>query len=166
MKIRNGFVSNSSSASYIIKIHGIDYNDFINIILREYGWSLFSKSNVKQKLIKKLTDNKLYTKDLKNELKNKTVSRVSWFGYLEDNIKKDEALLKKIDNFSLEEIVEVVLERNSIKIMNDDDGIEIKFWTAMHNDFSSGMPEVLREVVLFFMFETSHKVKCDIKHDG
>ena len=36
MKYRNGFVSNSSSASYVLIINDIGYNEFLDAMREEY----------------------------------------------------------------------------------------------------------------------------------
>ena len=49
MKIRMGFVSNSSSSSYIVKV-GMKYDDFMELIYREYSYLFFNEKKLKKEI--------------------------------------------------------------------------------------------------------------------
>ena len=155
MKIRNGFVSNSSSSSYIVSIHGIKYKNFITHIYREYNWNYFNEQKIKEKVIERLKDNSEYKKEI-NEKKMDF-----FFSQIEKMIEKDTELLEKIDSFSDEEMVETMLKRISIKVIDKKNSVELISETTMHNDFNTGMTNLLKEIVLYFMFDTDYKVKCE-----
>ena len=56
--------------------------------------------------------------------------------------------------------LECIMNSNIEVKKYDDEEIEISFFTPMHNDFSEGMHGLLKEIVLYFMFDTDYKVKC------
>jgi hypothetical protein len=47
MKIKQGFISNSSSASFILRINHITMDEFIDEMLEEYGWEYKVDEDIK-----------------------------------------------------------------------------------------------------------------------
>ena len=47
MKVRKGFVSNSSSSSYVVDI-GVGFDQFLNTMKAEYSWSFFSLKEIQK----------------------------------------------------------------------------------------------------------------------
>ena len=152
MKIRIGFVSNSSSSSYIVEIKGINEQDFLNKLYHEYSWKYFMKSKIEEDLLKCIEEDKSAKTNLKLDKIFQDL-HARWLRQSENDFNQ----LKEIN--TNEELVRFVLEHNRITIKSDEDEIELFASTSMHNDFHD-MPQLLREIILFFMFDTLHKIKC------
>ncbi len=168
MKIRSSFVSNSSSASYIINIQ-IDKEDFFGHLSNEYGWSLFGKDAFEEKVKRELTiEKKALKKSEKEKIDDSSTIDKVFEDQTKEHIKKLEPILeaiKPLDKYD-REFIEIVLNYSHIDITKaTDDEVELEYFTSMHNDFSEGMCEMLKEIVLYFMFDTTNKVKCEIKRD-
>jgi len=159
MKIRTGFVSNSSSSSYIVEIKGISEQDFLNKLFAEYSWKHFDKGEIEKDLLERIKNSKATKRDSE---KDKISVGKKAFSDLYDNWLKDSEndLIRFKEVETNEELVKFVIEHNGITIKIGEDKIELNAWTSMHNDFHDGMPQLLGEIVLFFIFDTTHKVKC------
>ena len=164
MKIRTGFVSNSSSSSYIVKIH-VPYNEFVDFLGARHKWDYFCLENIKNKIdfqIKELEES--HKKSLE-EYKDRSEWLFKCYDdrlkYLND-FKKETSELTE-DNF--DKIVELVLKYNDITedTIETDSGeniVILSYFTSMHNDFNDGMNDLLKEIVLGFLFDTNYKVEC------
>lgn len=148
MKIRNGFVSNSSSSSYIVEIHGITLDAFINILYMEYSWSQFDYDTIKKEV-----DNEYEkTKALASAGSRFYGLRDEWVKSVEE--KREKLIEATTSHF---EFTKFVLWLRGIKITEKPNSIELYSWTSMHNDFGD-MPELLNEIVLYFIMDTTHTV--------
>ena len=158
MKIRQGFVSNSSSASYIVKIDNISFYDFCDKIQAEYGFhDYFSIAQMNGRIDHLL---ERYS-DLDDNNPIDTFSK-SFKKELEDQKTK----LSKIDEDNFYEIAKFALDFHQIDVKDGSGHIELSYFTSMHNDFDSGMSNIMKEIVLYFIFETKCKVICEVEHDG
>jgi len=164
MKKRKGFVSNSSSASYIVEIRDIKEDDFAGLLGCEYSWDGFNLDSVRNRIAKRVEE----LEELqKTENNTKTHDKYLGFFYreqLEDYKKLKEISLQVNDDDSLE-VIKFILEYNDIKYKAVDGDIELDYFTSMHNDYVDGMSDLLKEIVLFFMFETDYKIKCKVDKD-
>ena len=166
MKIRNGFVSNSSSSSYIVKIRDTYWDEFCDIVESNKG------SDSSEELISEID------KCLKEEQKSAQEDSVSTIssGILEfwkqartERIKelnriKGMLSAEKVSNSTL---IKAALDLHGIKyIETNKDVVELVCSTSMHNSFNEGMPELLKEIVLLFMFDTKKKVECERTDHG
>ena len=146
MKIRKGFVSNSSSSSYIVTIENISFEEFCNKLAPEYSWSsLFSLNSARNKLEELAI--KPYSEEFKNEI----------LGLLKE--------LEEINEDDFVEIVKFMLKYGHINYRELKNGLELSSFTCMHNDFDSGMSERMKEILLFFMFDTKYTIKCERESD-
>jgi len=147
MKIRTGFVSNSSSASYIVKIKDIDFEDFISSLKsnpESFYYKYFSLPVLEDKL-KRLEE----------------MSKKYAFYNIEDLRKS----FDKIDADDYSSIIKFALAFYKIGCRIKSDGIELVDVTSMHNDYDSGMSGLMKEITLHFLFETDYKLVCKIETD-
>ena len=172
MKNRNGFVSNSSSSSYIVKIHATpdEFVDFLEA--GGHKWDYFNLDNIKNKIdfqIKELEESRKKSleeyKDRSECLSKFYDSRLT----LLNEFKKEAGALTE-ENFDA--TVALVLKYNDITYGLEEDSVAdseenivtLSYFTSMHNDFNDGMNDLLKEIVLSFLFDTNYKVEC--KREG
>ena len=149
MKIRKGFVSNSSSASYIVKIKGIDFSEFCQALRNEYGcWGIFSTKGLQNKI------NSLYES-----------TRNSSIEIFRDEVEEFKNRVDKLGDDNFEDVVKLALDFYNINSSEVKGGIELTDFTTMHNDFDSGMSNIMKEIVLYFMFDTKYKLICERESD-
>ena len=162
MKIRNGFVSNSSSASYIIDVHNITEEDFYRKCF-EYGrWSIFDIRKIEGllKFEEIEDDDNDFLKELrikrneeiqklKEEFENKKFKEKydNYFQELED--------LKDYIHF-VDKIYEPYNNPNIAYAINNNYGT-IRGTSVIHNDFGD-IPEFVKTISLGFLFEKEYKL--------
>jgi len=62
-------------------------------------------------------------------------------------------------------LVEFVLKYKGITTEILKDGIEFSYFTSMHNDFEDGMEDLLKEIIMYFCFDTNYKVEFKREDD-
>jgi len=138
MKLRNGFVSNSSSASYVVVI-GKSKEDFLNDMIDGLEYGPFYISNVIHTVESQL-ENLLKVKDDK---------------FFQHSIKNTKSLLtklKKLKNACNPETVETLLKKYYRVDVNDlKTKIRLTGFTSMHNSFSD-VPDVLKDIITYYTF--------------
>jgi len=160
MKIRSGFVSNSSSASYVIKIN-MELEDFINEIYNEFDYTFFD--------IKKIYDQEesLYKEYDKSLSEEKNQRNKSIFLYNKDRLKELKTKLETIQKFkSLHDydneegkfvgnrvnIITWILENiYFIKISTQFNNVNLNCSTSMHNSYSD-VPNIIKDIITYFNF--------------
>lgn len=158
MKIRKGFISNSSSSSYIVSIR-VSPEDFYQALWEEYAWNWFSKKKNQEELEKRI---KRMQKDFE-EVDFSTESGRNWL--LEsstlwfERLIQDKEKLDSLNEKDAKELIKFVLEDNHIVISEDEDEIDLEYTTSMHNDFNEGITKLLKEIILYFLLDTKYKVK-------
>lgn len=169
MKIRRGFVSNSSSASYILTLSGSreDINQVIKEATDWLSWDDKMEKDIND-LIKRTEDSlrrleqgsDKFLFDTENLLRERLTRFKKW-----------QTIFK--EDYDQDKFTEVALEYCYIKrtdMYNGDTKLEAN--TVMHNNFTEGMPRILQEIVLQTSFPDEdgkrHKVttKCEIERDG
>jgi len=157
MKIRIGFVSNSSSASYIVKIKGVNLETIVN---KFDGYSIYSFiTELKERIVE----------FGKYRLENvATCPEVRKFR--EEQDKRDKELLLKLDK-ALEsdsqlDKMKVAMDAHGVSYVEDGGDLTLNYFTSMHNDYNDGMCGLLKEILMTVMFETDFKVECEIENDG
>lgn len=174
MKIRNGFVSNSSSASYTVEVRDIGEQDFFGRLQAEYSWSALNLQGTQNRIeamikecekhIEECEENERSDKD--EDRKGLTTHLLSLHRGRLSQVKNllEESLALDEDDFA--EVAKFILKFRGISYKEDDGDIELEYFTSMHNDYCDSMGELMQEIALFFMFETDYKVKCRVDHDA
>lgn len=163
MKIRSGFVSNSSSASYIVTLKYEE--DMALSIIRE---AMVLTDNIKQ-----------YYEDLITRYKNNVDASLdgdSFFAGMnrrcKDLIKELESKVEFINRHphpNAEEQKQITIDYiTSLGIVYKYEGeeLELSYFTSMHNDYLSGMPSLLAEIILVVLFNDKSKIKVKIDEDS
>jgi len=152
MKIRTSFVSNSSSSSYIVDIHGITEQGFLKLIKQEYSWK-FEYDDIKKEVYE------MYDKVMNMSSQSRFHGLVNgWIAEVTNAKNKFEEIQTD------EDFVRFLLEHNQIKMTLDENVnlVRLSGWTSMHNSFGD-MPELLKEILLFFLIDTNYKTNCTRK---
>ena len=154
MKIRNGFVSNSSSSSFVLYIR--DEADYIYPRLIE-GIKYFSLQHLK----KELKESKLNVQFIKNK-KEKPIF-ATHLEYLKTKLIDIEKLVKDYKNLSDKEKFECVLKYyNYIPGISDLGDLSISGHTTMFNDITD-CGEVFVSIIQYLK---DHEIKHMFNNDG
>ena len=166
MKIRSGFVSNSSSASYIIKIHNTSFEEFSENLMNEYGWYTFNPEYLKKEILADI-DRQLEYVDKQAVFYNNINKTNPLSDYWTERIDKCKEFLKELENpLNNKELIKLGLEYNGIKlaIAEDINLIQMHDFTVMHNSFDEGMTPLVKEITFYFM-SLGKKVELDCERD-
>ena len=152
MKTRSGFVSNSSSASFIVNVDkGIDefldelYNEFQYTNFRPEEFTKVVETDIKrnQEYIDK------YEKDMEKEAERVRPLTKSAIEQCEGHNKGLRALLKNLPKLSQRELVTTILNYNHVSLGARKNGkCELWSWTCMYNS-SSDAPDFLHMIVFY-----------------
>jgi len=160
MKRRMGFVANSSSASYTITIE-TDKRTFYSKLAKHLDWPY--DASFTQKVDKQIKVMQ-YLLKMKNPIGNSKKHYAIQLEYY--NKMKTE--LKDLD-FNTEGRIryyQLMFEFHNILCEVTSDGhISLSENTSMHNDFNEGMSNLMKEILLSFMFETEIPVNAEVEHD-
>lgn len=176
MKIRAGFVSNSSSASYTITVKE-NIDSFINTLMVECWYPYFTLDNVRSGLVEWLE-----TLDRRIDIANRGSDWASHdsIDTLKAKKNKIEDEIKYIDNISNGpsnhrlsktekfNIAMIRFMRSSIKVRFNPEGddVVLTVTTVMHNNYVEGMPDILKEIILYYSFEEPEKITLEVNHQG
>ena len=158
MKKRNGFVSNSSSASYTVKIWDVNFEDFAHGLLGDYGFCGFLSYETALGQINQLLEK--YEEE--DELVHMEDCKKRWMENL--NADKD-AIQKAVDDDDMVERVRALLRYHKLNFTEGERCLTFGSFTPMHNDYVEGVNEALQEILMYAMFERHYKVECDVDFD-
>jgi hypothetical protein len=172
MKARNGFVSNSSSSSYIVTIH-TTFDDFAERLIAEYKWDYFCLSNIVAKIDSQIREAEKSRCALKNSFEEpkesiseeRAMGLNQWYEKQIKNLNDYKEEVAKLNEDDYKSIILCVFKRHDIIVGYFDSGVELSYFTPMHNDFLDGMDELLNEIIMYFMFDTDYKVECEREED-
>ena len=158
MKIRTGFVSNSSSASYIVNIKGIDFAEFCNKMETEYSFSDYFNVESMMKSLDGHLERYIKGDDSTDSMKDLIEEfRVE--------LEEQKVKLKAVNPDKYYDVVRCGLEFHQVGLKETDDGVELTSFTSMHNDYDEGVSSIMNEIVLYFLFETDYKLVCTMESD-
>lgn len=165
MKVRLGFVSNSSAASYIITLGGNikDINKLIIESVQFVSWNNELKENIKYNIAR---TEKTIT-DLECGKEHFLISSVEEQQYQLQQLKADLEYLGDSEHFLHSDCLEyatIVLRHYYITRTDMYNGdVKLSYFTSMHNCYTEGMPQILHELILYHAFEkTDVKLTCEI----
>ena len=174
-KIRTGFVSNSSSASYVVKFN-IDIINFIELIYSEYDFTYFSIENLIERYEEKIGKYKelmrkekekprkyytLYTEEYLKELESK-LNFLKSIGTLQDY----ESIEGKFFSNKFKIIPWILKNVYSVELTEEFNSVVLKDWTSMHNSYSD-VSNILKDIIMYFDFEKPEINKIfKIEKDG
>ena len=153
MKIREGFVSNSSSASYIIKIPNITLDELYKTLIREC-WPDFDKEYFIRELKKREETALKYIGDEHMSVYWKKSSEK----YTEMKQRDEKEGLSSTD------LAKMILEYNGITVNEESGCVEIHTMTTLHNSFVEGLHDIAKEILLIYL-SLGFKVTLDVDHD-
>ena len=156
MKIRKGFVSNSSSSSYIITLDKTKA-DFLDDMVNAYEYGAFNVNYIVENI----------KKTIKECEEPDQVSIPFIAEHMQNRINDLKLLLEKIyDLTKIEDedknsryyvcntsVIELLLtEYYNVKIEELTKIINVSGWTPMHNSYND-MPEILKDIIVWYTFE-------------
>lgn len=159
MKIRNGFVSNSSSASFIVNIHDTTIQEVCEMISEHFTYSYFSKVE----LINKLNSD---INNLRGIIELDSCNSSYWT----EKINKFRKILNLLSNdlnkksFVIDEniVLDVLKDVYGINMDQKDNIVTLEASTSMYNDIKD-VPEILRDIIAYYNFEIDKKINCEIE---
>jgi hypothetical protein len=144
MKIRNGFVSNSSSSSYIVTLKNKTFKEFASNFLAEGDFYDYDP----QSLIKKM---KLDIEEYKQHDTTKQEWYKDWIKQTEETLNKMEKIYNK--KGLCPELLKVIMEKYGIKVTEENNNVVLDYFTSMHNSYNEGISDLMKEIILFCCFE-------------
>lgn len=140
VKIRVGFVSNSSSASFVVRVKTTK-KELYRILNEYFGWSYFSSRDL-ESIIK---SNIGYdTKEVAEIKKDPKAWHLEPISMLRKKINTNEQFLKRLKTMKYEEIIPALLLEHRVMVSYDDKFKEtvLDGWVTMFNDHGD-IPEPL-----------------------
>jgi len=167
MKTRKGFVSNSSSASFIV---GVDtsIDEFLDELYYEFNWSHFKVEEFQKELEKEIEFNEKYLEKFEKDLLTESEdSKFLTNSAITQNKLRNECLKRLVESLSKlspRQLTTVILNHNRIMVCARKNGkCELSGWTVMYNSVADA-PEFLHTIV-FWLALTGRKHKVTVERD-
>ena len=133
MKIRLGFVSNSSSASFVLTIE-MKLCDLLEKLVKGFKYSLFNRETINKLLEKTIKTNTEYLESSWNKEQSQII--------IDLNVER----LSKIDSMSDSDLVTLALDIYGLSVGPFTDNTStISGWTSMFNDYDD-VPDELHKI--------------------
>ena len=163
MKTRNGFVSNSSSASYIVRIHDTNIQDFCDAIAQEFQYDYFDP----QALIERFEDRRksVLENDFLGKSRRIEAEQLTTLIARLNSLKEDTVYGGFQYNQPDAELITDLLNqyyRIQTKYYNGD--IILTGGSTMHNSICD-VPDLLKSICMYYLFEVKKELECKVEHD-
>ena len=166
MKIRNGFVSNSSSASYIVKIDNESIEDFCYTIANEFTYDLFCVRDILEKVSKSIND--CLQPDHDSYYKG---SMAKYWKGIDDVERQLEQDLKKFIASGdclcdcPELVTDILNHYHRLHTKYSDGKIVLEASTSMHNSIED-VPAIMKSIIALYIFNHPDKhLECIVDQD-
>jgi len=168
MKARIGFVSNSSSASFILTLNNIEKDNFVEDMFNEFSFDRLDKDRVLRGLEEELEEFKRraeeYTEKLKCIEKDNSMEAI-WKSQCDGRIKNLEDLIKKIPDLTNERFLMEVLMHNGISFTEKINRLEFSNWTTMWNNIDDA-GEFMKTLIAFMVSRYgSNSIETEVDSD-
>jgi hypothetical protein len=148
MKTRNGFVSNSSSASFVLKVEDS---------LEKVAQNLVVNINAFQK------EDDFDIQSVLHRIEEKTLEWCDGFWVDHPTAKKEVRNLEKMKQFlegcetiQTKHLLPIYLEvMHDIKVTEGEAWVLFEWETLLHQDFQESVPEILQDIILYYVLEDS-----------
>ena len=164
MKRRTGFVSNSSSASYIVQFL-MDKSDFLELYRQHLWYAGIDEfhDHLKETVGK-------YEKVLEEAKVSKESAelhdQMGWTDGYKKRVKWLKKLSKKWKKLTAKAQIRIYLGYHGIQLKGDEDMVTLNLGTTMHNSYADVHPKV-QEILTMILFEARHvAVRVDVQHGG
>lgn len=166
MKTRKGFVSNSSSASYYVTI-----KDTRRAVFDELREDCYWPWLDNERLRSHIRD---YIDARKRTLSRLEQGQEVFLIQTEEEVKKGIELAEKeleaVDGAATikasDEQIKIALKYNHIKLEEQGEQTLLTGDTIMHNNYVEGMTDMLKDIVLHYIFERPHKINLKVEFHG
>jgi len=169
VKTRQGFVSNSSSSSYVVRLNDVSFNYLIDQLQKDYAWDWLNKEQVAGKIRDQIAQGKKCL-DEYNEAEvdpDLDCIRTIMMKTCDTRIAQLKILEEKLNSAdNIYEAALIIFGHLGIGVHDIaptdfySGGLELTYFTSMHNDYITGVEEFLQEIILFLLFETKIVPVC------
>ena len=151
MKIRSGFVSNSSSASFMVKVDK-SVDDFLDELYNEFQWTHFKTEHFKYELEQDIKRNEEYIEKFKKDFEGNKKDNFLIKGAIEGCEIQNQGLrhlIKCLPKMSQRELTSAILNHHHVDIAARKNG-KCELWshTIMYNS-AGDAPEFLHMIVFY-----------------
>jgi hypothetical protein len=151
----------SVSSHYYLNINNISFEEFVDLVYPNYWKSYFNKAELIGKVrehIVSLEKDRLKINVVGDDGKSKRKNVFELFR--KSCIKKEKEFIASLENCKTnKELVELAMSHHGVNKFEKDDYLELSCFAPMHNSFDDISP-LMRELVMFFLFDTNYNVKC------
>lgn len=169
MKIRLGFVSNSSSASYQVLIKNTSLDEIFEVVDADFQADLDPEEEIKilDEAIEAAERRMSSTLgEIKAKLKGKAktsqdiMNRAAWriYGY-EYNLQKKDKVQNATTLEKREKLKVLLFELKGVNVIEKGSDIELHCQTSMHNNYDEGMPHIVQEIMLDMIMRSGKTVQ-------